>query len=142
MTTRANINPRTATAIAAFLRALPATKGQIIRKSGLNHSTVSKLTKRFYRTFIRICGWAPHPVRGPEIPIYDLGAAPDALDSRERLTRKQIHCRYEERIKGTDAFDRRVAKRSSYWYEKKAKAKKNTWFGALPGANFQEGAAC
>lgn len=135
------VNPRTAAAIAAFMDALPATKNQIIIKSGLNHSTVAKLVKQFHGKTIRIAGWMPHPVRGPEIPVFDAGAAPDAPDTRKRYTRKQIHARYEKRIKNTETFDRRRAKRSSLWFEKKAKAIPRTWASAL-FINTKEGAAC
>jgi hypothetical protein len=135
------INPRTAFAIAAFMGALPGTKSQVIAKSGLNHSTVAKLVKQFHGKTIRIAGWAPHPVRGPEIPVFDVGTEPDAPDTRKRLTRKQINKRYEKRIKGTDTFDRRRAKRSSYWFEQKAKSKPHTWASAL-FIKSKEGAAC
>lgn len=125
------VHPRTVLAIGAFMAAMPGTKSEIIQRSGLNHTTVTRFIRRFHRLFIRVCAWRPHPVRGPESPIFDLGCAPDAIDKRRRLTRSQISARYEDRIHGTDAFDRRRAKRASIYFEKKAKKTPQSWFSAL-----------
>lgn len=125
------IDPRTQRAIDAYMAALPGTKTEIIKSSGLNHSTVAKFTKRLHGSGVRICAWLPHPVRGPEIPVFDVGADPDAIDKRKRLTRRQIHRRYEKSIKGTEVLDRRRAKQASIYFEKKAKKKPNTWFSVL-----------
>lgn len=80
--------------------------------------------------------------RGRPTAVYHKGAGVDAIDNVPRMTRAEICARFKKRIKGTDRLDLLRSKNRSAHWEKKAVAKANTWFGALPGANTKEGAVC
>lgn len=126
------VNPLRILTIKAILASLPGAQVAISARSGIHKATVSKIVKELRKAgAIHIVSWNPHPVRGPSIPVYTNGPGEDAIDTRPRLTRKEISERFEKRIKGTDkAYTREAKRRNRHWVAK-AKATPNTWASAL-----------
>jgi hypothetical protein len=125
------LNTRTIRCVLAFESALPGTMTQITQGSGLSKTHVMRLIKHFHRKALRVAKWLPHPVHGPAMPVWDIGAEPDAIECLPRLSRQEITRRYEDRIKGTEKHDQRKAvHRSKHWRLKALKAKQG-WASAL-----------
>lgn len=127
-------HPRRARAIAAITAVLPATKGQIRERTGLNHTTIIRVVTTMHQSGeMHISRWVPHPVHGPSMAVFALGPGIDAVDNLPRLTRKEIVRRYEARIKGTEKHDLRKSQHRSRHWEKKALSAPQTWASALLG---------
>jgi hypothetical protein len=125
------IDPRRAAVTAAYLAALPGTQKQIASKAGIANSTVAVLTPILHGPKMHIGGWTPHPRSGPPSPIYFAGVGEDVPENVPRLTRKEIHDRYDARIKGTEEAEIRRKTRSTRKWLAKAKAAPNTWLAIL-----------
>jgi hypothetical protein len=126
------VDPRRARTLAAIKAALPATKMQASASSGIHRATVMRLVSQMHEEGrVHIGRWQPHPVRGPNVPVYFDGPGEDVPDTLPRLTRKQISARYEKRIAGTEKQDKRRARQRTRHWEKKAKAAPKGWAAAL-----------
>jgi DNA-binding Lrp family transcriptional regulator len=126
------VNPLRILTIKAILASLPGAQVAISARSGIHKATVSKIVKELRKAgAIHIVSWNPHPVRGPSIPVYTNGPSEDAIDTRPRLTRKEILERFEKRIKGTEKQDQRLARYRSRHWVKKAKATPHDWAATL-----------
>lgn len=124
-------NPKRARSLAIFLAALPATHAQITAKTGMCRKTILRITKA-HRALIRVGGWTPHPVHGPSIAIWMVGAGPDVPDTLPRLTRKEISARYEKKVRANpDKLLRRRAMQRMVHWTKKARTTPQHPFSAL-----------
>lgn len=117
---------------ATIKAALPGTKGQIVKKTGLSMATSIKWVDRLHKDGeIHIARWKAHPRAGPAMPVYVAGPGVDAVCDLVHLTKQQIRERFEKKAEADGRMDKRRAMwRNRYWKLKAAKSKQN-WASAL-----------
>lgn len=141
MTTCTFQSSRSKAAIARILAALatsPMTVEQLAAASFLTKSTM-----HLYIPHMRAAGYgiridSYEPRDGVPAAVYALGMARDAKRPKPRT----VSQRFKALKADPEKYQRSLRRRRVSRLHAKVSAKPNTWFGALPGANFQEGAAC
>ena len=118
----------------AVLAAMPATRAEIIAKTGLTKGSVQNAVEKLHAArWCHVSGWRREKRNNTGTFVQRLSAGPgkDKPCTLQPLTQKQRdNLRQARLIKSGDIEERRRGNLMRY-YERRAKSRKNDWLGPL-----------